>query len=172
MLRASSLNKLSFSYRGHSGAVPAAGGQCLCFLERKLTFRWRLPLRTRYVVVLSPYHLPFIASFTVKLLLTCIHLLFTLAPNTFTILTGCQFSLFASRSRGWYQHGSHPRPGSCWPWGAAHHEVGPKRWRAHCSRLLWARYNEIPSWKPACWGASCWAEGQQLDRRLSQHSLN
>lgn len=82
MLRASSLNKLSFSYRGHSGAVPAAGGQCLCFLERKLTFRWRLPLRTRYVVVLSPYHLPFIASFTVKLLLTCIHLLFTLAPDT------------------------------------------------------------------------------------------
>lgn len=82
MLRASSLNKLSFSYRGHSGAVPAAGGQCLCFLERKLTFCWRLPLRTRYVVVLSPYHLPFIASFTVKLLLTCIHLLFTLAPDT------------------------------------------------------------------------------------------
>lgn len=54
MLSASTTEQ-SFSYRGHSGTVPAAGGQCLCFLERKFTFRWWLPLWTGYVVVLSPF---------------------------------------------------------------------------------------------------------------------
>lgn len=36
------------SYRGHSGAVPAAAGQCLCVLERQFTIRRWIPLRTGY----------------------------------------------------------------------------------------------------------------------------
>lgn len=158
------------SSRGHSGTLPAAGGQRLCFLEHKLTFRWRLPLWAGYVVVLSPYQLFFfflIASFSVKLL-TCIHLLFTVTFYSF--FTGCHSSSvfdFVSRCRGWYQHSSHPRPGSRWPGGAAHHQVGPERRRARSSRLLWAWHKEVSSWKLARWGTSCWTEGQQLDPRLS-----
>lgn len=77
MLSASTTEQ-SLSYRGHSETVPAAGGQCLCFLERKLTFRWWLPLWTGYVVVLSPYHL-FLFFFKLHLFLwVFIHLLSTL----------------------------------------------------------------------------------------------
>lgn len=62
VLWASSTNKLSLSCRGHSRAVPADAGQRLCFLERKLTFRWWLPLWTGYVVAWSPYHPSFVLS--------------------------------------------------------------------------------------------------------------
>lgn len=73
-----------FSYRGHCRAIPAAAGQCLCFLERKLTFRWWLSLWTGYVVVLSSYHLFFGAFLSVfpfhnsLHILTHIHLLLSL----------------------------------------------------------------------------------------------
>lgn len=41
-----------FLHRGNSRAVPAAGGQRLCFLECQLAFRWWLPLWTGYVCTL------------------------------------------------------------------------------------------------------------------------
>jgi hypothetical protein len=62
------------SYRGHSGAVPAAAGQCLCVLERQFAIRRRIPLRTGYAFVI--YF--FITSLTVQLPYSLTH---SLSPS-------------------------------------------------------------------------------------------